>query len=503
MSEAKGAAAPPAAPEEPILATAVVLWRDAPGGREVFLVRRGDERRFAGGFHAFPGGRLDSQDARASVPGLEGDPAALVACAVRELFEETGVLLARGAPLADPARDEARRALLDERATLADLLARHGLEIDAAALEYAGRWITPPWLPLRYDARMFLARLPDGARAEVWPGELAGGAFVPARAALERWERGEILLHPPNRWGVLAVAGDAPPSAEAMRAPPFCDAFVSRRIEFQRGVFMSPLRTPTLPPATHTNAWLVDVGGGLAVVDPGSPDPAEQARLLAALDELAAEGLPAREIWLTHAHADHAGGVAALAAARGLPVRLHPRAAGRLPPGVDARPVREGDLLHGRWLVLETPGHAPDHVAFLDERTAALFCGDMVSTLSTIAIDPPEGDMAEYERQLERLRALGPRTLYPGHGPPAPNAPGRLAAYLEHRHQREALVEGALAAGGTVEELVPRAYADTPPAFFEVAERSCLAILEKLRAGGRARVDAAGRWSASPSPVRG
>ena len=194
-----GIALPVAPPAEPVVATAVVLWRDGPAGREVLLVRRGEARRFAGGFHAFPGGRLDPQDGSTPVPGLDAEAARLLACAARELFEETGVLLARGRErLPAAARDEARTALLEDRTTFAAVLAAHRLEIDPALLAPAGRWITPAHLPLRYDARMYLARLPAGERAEVWPGELAGGGFLPAHQALARWERGELLLHPPN-----------------------------------------------------------------------------------------------------------------------------------------------------------------------------------------------------------------------------------------------------------------------------------------------------------------
>ena len=104
MSHAYPGLPPAPPPPTPVVATAIVLWRDGPGGREVLLVRRGAERRFAGGFHAFPGGRLDPEDAAIPVPGLSGEEAALVACATRELFEETGVLLARGAERVDPVR---------------------------------------------------------------------------------------------------------------------------------------------------------------------------------------------------------------------------------------------------------------------------------------------------------------------------------------------------------------------------------------------------------------
>ncbi|MFY3743885.1 MBL fold metallo-hydrolase [Anaeromyxobacter sp. Red801] len=487
---------PPPPPPEPVLATAVVLHRDGPRGREVFLVRRGRDLRFAGGWHAFPGGRLDPEDARVPVEGATGEDARLVACAARELFEETGVLAARGRERVPAAvREAARRALLDGALAFGDFLAANGLALQAAAFTPAGRWVTPEHLPLRYDARMFLLPLPPGEAPVVWPGELADGAMVPAADALGAWGRGQMLLHPPNLHALRMLDRPGTIDLSALRDPPHRDGPICRRIEFQQGFFLAALRTPTLPPATHTNAWLLPAEGGLAVVDPGAPEPAEQAALFALLDGLAAEGLPPREIWLTHAHPDHVGAVAALAARHGLPVRAHPLAADRA--GAPVEPLREGERIGdgGRFRVLETPGHAREHLAFLDERSGALVCGDLVSTLSTIVIDPPEGDMAEYERQLARVEALGPRTIYPAHGPPAPDAVGKLAAYRAHRREREALVVAALAAGGTLAELTARAYADTPAALHPVAARSCLAVLEKLRGASRAE-EAGGVWRA-------
>ena len=472
-------AAPPSRPRD---AAAVVLWREGPGGREVFWVRRGEALSFAGGFHAFPGGRVDRGDRLVPVPGMAGEEAALVAAACRELFEETGVLLARGAAaVSRAARDEARHALLDERVAFADLLAGLSLSLDPSLLDPAGRWVTPEYFPVRFDARFYLARLPEGEEPSVWPGELAFGEFVAARRALELWERGEALLHPPNWWGISALAREAPPAAlELLRNPPR-----DILIEFQRGVVLAALRTPTLPPATHTNCWLVDIGGGVAVVDPGSPYPEEEDRLDAVLAVLAREGRPAREVWLTHHHGDHAGGVPRLAE-RGLPVRAHPLTASRVPSAARAAPLSDGELLHGRWRALHTPGHAPGHVAFLDERTGALLAGDMVSTLSTVVIDPPEGDMGLYLRQLERLRDSGARTLYPAHGPPAPSASAKLEEYLAHRRARTEKVAGALSPGGTLAEVTRAAYDDTPAALLPVAERSCLATLLMLEGEGRA-----------------
>jgi glyoxylase-like metal-dependent hydrolase (beta-lactamase superfamily II)/8-oxo-dGTP pyrophosphatase MutT (NUDIX family) len=486
MSEALPGMPAPPPPVRARPAAAVILWREGPEGREVFWVRRGESLRFAGGFHAFPGGRVDEEDARVPVPGLSGDDAAHVAAACRELFEEAGVLLARGAERLPPAtRDEGRRALLDGRVGFAELLFQEALALEPSLLAPAGRWVTPEAFPVRFDARFFLARLPAGQEASVWPGELSGGEFVPVRRALESWRRGDALLHPPNWWGIAALERAAPPQALALLRNPPSDLL----IEFQGGVVLAALRTPTLLPATHTNCWIVDLapGEGVAVVDPGASDPEEIARLDRVLGILAAGGRPAREVWLTHHHVDHVGGTATLAA-RGLPVRAHPETARRLAGGERFLPVADGDLLHGRWRALFTPGHAPGHLCFLDERSGALVAGDMVSTVSTVVIDPPEGNMGLYLDSLARLRGLPARTLYPAHGSPAPSAAAKLDEYLAHRQMRAAKVEAALLPGGTLAEVTRVAYDDTPPVLLPVAERSCLATLLWLRENGRAHL---------------
>ncbi|HET8733120.1 MAG TPA: MBL fold metallo-hydrolase [Anaeromyxobacteraceae bacterium] len=484
MSEALPGMPPPPPPARARPAAAVILWREGPEGRKVFWVRRGDGLRFAGGFHAFPGGRVDEEDAKVPVAGMEGADAAHVAAACRELFEEAGVLLARGAERIPAAvRDEARHALLDGRVGFAEILFQDALALDPTLLAPAGRWTTPEAFPVRFDARFYLARLPAGQEASVWPGELSGGEFVPVARALASWARGDALLHPPNWWGITAMHRAAPPAAlELLRHPP--DDLL---IEFQGGIVLAGLRTPTLLPATHTNAWILELGpgGGMAVVDPGASDPAEQARLDRILAILAAEGRPAREVWLTHHHVDHVGGVAALAA-RGLPVRAHPETARRLPGGEGFLAVADGELLHGRWRALFTPGHAPGHLCFLDEKSGALVAGDMVSTLSTVVIDPPDGDMGLYLASLSRLRALPARTLYPAHGSPAPSATAKLDDYLAHRQMRAAKVEAALSPGGTLAEVTRVAYDDTPAPLLPVAERSCLATLLWLEREGRA-----------------
>ena len=160
-------------------------------------------------------------------------------------------------------------------------------------------------MPLRFDARFFLVEVPPGTRAEVWPGEAAEGSWVRPTDALTLWQEGRALLHPPNRHAlnVLSRVRRTVDAVAWLASPTAADT----RIEFQRGVRLVALRTPTLPPATHTNAWILGTGE-LLIVDPGASDPSEIERLTAHVRALAAEDCRPLAVVLTHHHLDHVGG---------------------------------------------------------------------------------------------------------------------------------------------------------------------------------------------------
>jgi len=271
--------------------------------------------------------------------------------------------------------------------------------------------------------------------------------------------------------------------------------------EAAEGVRVRPLRTPTLPPAAHTACYVVGPAegqGGLVVVDPASPYPDEQLALDAWLDGEAAAGRPVVTIALTHHHGDHVGGAAHLAARLGVPIAAHAETARRLGAEVPVdRLLDDGDVLEAGGVTARavfTPGHAPGHLCFAVGD--ALIAGDMVAGVGTILIDPGEGDMAVYLASLARMQALAPARLLPAHGPVILDAPAKLREYVAHRLMREAKVAAALASAGVARasELVPLAYADTPPPLWPLAERSLLAHLGKLERDGRARRDPDGRW---------
>ena len=238
------------------------------------------------------------------------------------------------------------------------------------------------------------------------------------------------------------------------------------------GVGRLDLRTPTLPPATHTNAVLLG-RGRLTVVDPASPWPDEQARLVAALGALGT----VERIVLTHHHADHVGGVEALRAALGdVPVVAHPVTADLLrgEVRVDAT-LDEGDVLDADGVtldVLHTPGHAAGHLVLHDRASDVMVAGDMVAGVGTILVDPREGDLGDYLASLTRLQKRRPGALVPSHGPTLADGVTVLGFYVAHRHLRTQQIREAIDRHGPrpALELVPLVYGpELDPAAWPVA----------------------------------
>jgi 8-oxo-dGTP pyrophosphatase MutT (NUDIX family) len=219
VEQAAAYAAGELTPAEPRNAATVVLLRPgASAGPEVYLLRRQASMAFAAGMCVFPGGGVDTRDFDADVAWAGPSPSswaarlatdeatarALVCAAVRETFEESGVLLAGTTPdtvVADTTGEsweQDRAALVDRSLGFADLLAARGLVLRTDLLAAWAHWITPEFEPRRYDTRFFVAALPAGQRTRDVSGEADTVAWMAPADALAGVEAGSMVMLPPT-----------------------------------------------------------------------------------------------------------------------------------------------------------------------------------------------------------------------------------------------------------------------------------------------------------------
>ena len=420
-------------------AATVALLRPGLAGLETLLTQRPSTMAFAADMHVFPGGRVDTADADPSLAArsalapqeaavalgghLEPEVALAVhLAALRELFEEAGVLLADSeAP--DAAIEAGRSALLAGEATLAGLASDLGLWLRTDLLVPLSRWVTPPIMPRRFDAQFFAAMLPDGIEPSFEGGEVVDHAWFRPADALGRMAGGDLSMWPPTSATLQQLEhADSIEEIRERLAPGRLGAIAVEEL--------SPEITRIVMPA----------GGGVAgqpvcaylvgrrrqvLVDPGDPlGPA----LERAIEIAAKRGGAIDAVAVTHVDADHAGGAGQLAEQLGIPVLTGPGGGGPLPYAIrelaDLEALDAGDV---PLRTILTPGPRPDHLAFVVGDGAFVITGDLDGVRGARSI-PGAPDAAAWAASLERLGQLAPgaRRL-PGHPSPADPRPAAEA----------------------------------------------------------------------------
>ncbi len=492
-------------PVTPRDAAALILLRN-PEDPDVFLVKRSLRLSFMGGWQAFPGGQRSPGDF--AVPVANSDDsgeAAMRVCAIREAFEETGLLVARGVERLGWERlSQLREELISDRVEFPSLLEANGLSIDAQLLEVAPRWVTPATSPRRFNTYFFSAWVADcldgPQEASVIPGELESGEWLRPREALEAWRLGEVLIAPPVLRPVHEMIKGVDGFGQRLQRALDLEADEHFRLEFRYGFTCCPVRTPTLPPATHTNCYLIG-GEEFVIIDPGSPYDEEQQKLDAVISEMIVEGRKPREILITHLHPDHIGGVNHLAEKFGLKVAAHRLTAEAIAQQIRVdRHIEDDEVivlagggrdpdLWWRLRAIWSPGHARGHLSFYEERTGSLMTGDCIVGFGTVVIAPPEGNLTDYMASLQKYLELPKLTaIFPAHGQTLADARGKIEEYVAHRYEREASILEALDLGkATAAEIVTRVYTDVPQSRHYLAELSVRAHLDKLEAEGKVR----------------
>lgn len=537
-------------------AATILLLRDAPGGYEVLMSRRSSRASFAPGAFVFPGGALDPADGSREANELSraratqsADHRRFAVAAIREAFEELGILLADEGPAGGLVKRSTADSL--DRSHGADFLAQvtdRGLILAVDRVWWLAHWITDRDLPKRFDARFLVARMPAGQEPAADNREQFEPIWISPGEALRRHEAGEFeMIFPTIRtlrrmtqWpsvdAVLAACKDEGPGWVSCPRAGYVNGLVARFSEDEPAFGELELTSPDGQVAHHldwqserpvrlladlwrltapnpgrmtgpgTNSYILgNRDSGYLVIDPGPP-------LQEHVDRIAElVGTRLNSILCTHSHPDHSPGAAMLRAITGVPV-MGRSSADTAEEHSFFRPDKEMD--DGQVLklgdmsiqVIATPGHAANHLCLFIPEDRLLFSGDHVLNGSTTIVNPPDGDMVAYLHSLDRLAALSPLFILPAHGHVIGQAQAAIARLKSHRLMREAKVLRAVAGrpGGNLAELVALAYDDTPLAAHGIAQRSLLAHVEKLAQEGRVlpygsgwRIDPVG----GPAPV--
>jgi endoribonuclease LACTB2 len=483
---------------------------------KVLWAQRNPKIPFLGGFHAFPGGKTDAIDAQIEVKNCaDQDLEKFIVCAVRELFEEVGVLLVRGGEkLTKGQRASLHDDLISGRSSLKEILADWNLWIDAEDFFYTGHWTTPQFSPVRFKTRFFIAVCPAKQTPYAAITEMQNIEFIAPPDALKHWENSEVLISPPvlislqtlkevfpqRRTG--AKENDLNISAPVrlcgktlLEKSRECDGNIDY-IELNQRVICFPLRTETLPPATHTNCFIVG-RGEFVVVDAAAKDESELERLFNLVDSFIEKGFVCKAIIVSHLHKDHFGGETVLKNhlrekyKLEIPISAHRITAESLSGKVEFQKFIEADEViklkdeagaEFEIKALHTPGHARGHLAFYDETRGFLLSSDNVVGAGTVVIAPPEGDMTDYLASLERMKNLpGLRHLCGSHGAAVYDARGKIEEYIAHRMERERQILRTIEQGAkTSAEITEILYQDLNRELFPLAVKSVEAHLAKI-----------------------
>jgi ribonuclease/clavin/mitogillin len=489
MSEVpQGVSLPTPARGPPRPTATMTLTRDGPDGVEVLLGLRSATMRAFPNYWAFPGGGVSSVDRLAveALTSLKGPEAGAVACILREMSEELGLAPSGDSVVALEVAD--RQAIVDDKTQWLPLAQRGAFGVNREGIRVLSHRITPPFGPVQFDNAFLHFHAGDWntvPEIDLEPQtEFTEVMWAKPSIVLKRWKAHEIKVAPPvvtllmeiertlERCGrnMLAAAEDI-----AMRLPG------RRSILFAHGVEVIPIKTDTLPPADHTNCYLVgDPDGEYVMVDPAIRMREDMEALATAVDRHRGT---LKAVVLTHSHSDHLPDLPLLREAFDVPLWGSEHTSKSIPCD---RLLTDGEVLQlGRqtWEVLITPGHHPGHVCLFSP--AGLVAGDMLAGIGTILIPPHTGDMNEYLRQLERLKALEPHLVFPSHGPVVAIPDRLIQHYITHRLARHERVLEAVRKGKRhLNDIAKDAYEDSPEAHPGLAVDQTLSHLHAHLADG-------------------
>ncbi len=480
-----------AEPRPPRPSASVMLWR----GDEVLICHRVSSVPAFPDYWAFPGGGVSRVDQAALdshpewFPHRDSDERAALVALFREMVEEVGITPGEnGLEILD---ENLRSRILEDKKEWILAVEAGEINLNDTGFTVISERTTPPFGPLRFRNHFFTMHCEvDPVLFEGEKAEFDAFRWAKPQELLDEWLANQIRLPPP----LIMILRELTEGSleESINKMAVNRPTKNVRIEFAPGVECVPLPTDTLPPATHTNCYILGVPGGeRIIIDPAAKCVEGLTQLREKIERILDDGSTIKATIFTHMHADHIGDLPAISQIYQAPVWASSETLATIPSCDTDRPLSDGDsftLLGPRgevhWDVIETPGHCPGQVCLVSE--AGIVSADNAVQVGTILVPSGDGDMSAYIAGLHRLRELDANLLFPGHGPVVTNPEKLLTHYIKHREKRHEAVFSAWQSGlREIGELSRAAYSDTPDAHPMLKVDQTMSHLDALRREGR------------------
>lgn len=437
----------------------LMITRDGKDGVEVLLGHRSESMPVFPGYWAFPGGGVSRVDIDASNSlGLS-----VAECAIfRELVEELGLAPSENRLVA--VDDDFRAMVVADKANWFPLALDGDIPCSPKGVRIISMRTTPPFGPVRFENTfLHIHAIEHDEFSLSGQTEFVDARWIKPRDLVAAWKNNILKVAPPVVTLLMEVDRCLLRMDENMervaidleeRKPG------SGSILFAHGVEVIPVKTATLPPADHTNSYLVgDPEAEFILIDPAFR---HREGMEVVADAVERHKGVLKAILFTHSHSDHLPDFGLLREAFDVSIWGSAFTA----KSIDCERILEDgeELILGSqtWKVIMTHGHCPGHVCLLSE--AGLVAGDMVAGIGTILIPPNSGDMSLYISELEGLADSFPNLMFPSHGPVITLPENMLEHYIGHRKMRHKRVLDAVETSPKLEEIARIAYENTPDA---------------------------------------
>ena len=481
---------------EPHLSASAVVSRRVDDQDEILLGHRVSEMPSFPDFWTFPGGGISKIDKEVGdkypnfLPEMGIDRIATIAL-LRELVEEIGLIPDKNGKMIH-INQEIRNLVCDDKKNWLKGFENGNINIELFKTRVISERETPPFGPIRFRNRFFHVSLSNNDIFPSFPqgrSEFDEFKWWKPKELLKSWEKNAVRIPPPivtllkdlvfeiSDRGSLGLAFE---SLARKRPSGY------HRIEFAPLVECFPIKTQTLPPATHTNCYILgEEGGERIIIDPAARG-LELEEFRKKISEVISSGSKIIATMFTHKHPDHVGNIQEMMGIYDAPIWATEETLDYMNIKNNYKKIIEGDEFELKgsndvsyWKIIETPGHCPGHICICGE--SGIISGDNCVGVGTILISSQEGDMGEYITGLERLKEMKPKMLFPGHGPLIANPEKLLTKYINHRKKRVGKIMQALSENRTrIREISEFVYSETSNVDMTLAYDQVLSHLNSL-----------------------